>query len=293
MSYRKFSFAGVLLCLLNLLCFPGFANTDLPQVPGCFGLQCSGGNGYLAIRVDVPEGLALDGVVWYNNDASVVFPQILAGTGFEDGPGEFTSFAVVADSISGSSEAWNETRFDLPVGASLDALYLVFKFPEGEFTGNGLGGGPAIGYYAESSGGEGWVSAEGLDWAALQVAHRFAVEPLFVPFEEGMALKQLKPEAAEQCNVPESAFLSAGPNPFNPKVNIKFGLPAAGRIDLSIYDLRGAKIYTLVSGGFEAGDHSVIWLGTDTNGQQVASGIYFAHLHTPTKDLTQRLTLVR
>ena len=81
-------------------------------------------------------------MTWYNNDGSVVFPQILAGTGYASGPGLVADALPVATQVSGGSLAWSEVTFSEPVVASLGHLYLMFEFPEGPgFTAAGLGGG--------------------------------------------------------------------------------------------------------------------------------------------------------
>ena len=76
--------------------------------------------------------------------------------------------------------------------------------------------------------------------------------------------------------VPDRYYLSANyPNPFNLSTMIKFGLPVAGRVDLSIYNVVGQKVVTLVDEDYEAGHHLVSWNGLNTKGQPVSSGIYF------------------
>jgi hypothetical protein len=64
------------------------------------------------------------------------------------------------------------------------------------------------------------------------------------------------------------------PNPFNPATKIKFQLPEAQNVKLTIYDMRGSKIRTLVNTNYPAGEHVVSWDATDNNGNRVASGLY-------------------
>jgi hypothetical protein len=68
------------------------------------------------------------------------------------------------------------------------------------------------------------------------------------------------------------------PNPFNPETTIKFQLPQAGEVIVTIYDVYGREVKTLVRGQWASGVHSVIWDGTDHHGQGVASGMYFYHI---------------
>jgi len=70
------------------------------------------------------------------------------------------------------------------------------------------------------------------------------------------------------------------PNPFNPETTILFSSPKAGRINISIYNIKGQKITTLVSENLRIGLHKVIWNGKDENDNLVSSGIYFYKIET-------------
>lgn len=72
------------------------------------------------------------------------------------------------------------------------------------------------------------------------------------------------------------------PNPFNPETNVGFNLKQASHVRLQIYNLRGQKVKTLMSGWKAAGDHSTVWDGTDSDNQPVGSGVYFYKLETQT-----------
>ena len=83
------------------------------------------------------------------------------------------------------------------------------------------------------------------------------------------------------------------PNPFNPQTKIDFALPREARVELKIYDVRGALVRTLVSGNLDAGNHSVIWQGHDDRDQRVPSGVYFYRLQTGNDVLTKRMTMIK
>lgn len=70
------------------------------------------------------------------------------------------------------------------------------------------------------------------------------------------------------------------PNPFNPDTNIAFNVKKLGKVELSLYNIRGQKITTLVREEMKPGNHTVIWNGEDKHGRTVASGVYFARLKT-------------
>jgi len=63
------------------------------------------------------------------------------------------------------------------------------------------------------------------------------------------------------------------PNPFNPETTIPFALPTRANVKLSVYDLLGREVATLVNGTMEAGSHTVNW-----NASDLSSGVYFYRL---------------
>jgi len=85
----------------------------------------------------------------------------------------------------------------------------------------------------------------------------------------------------ESSSIPKQYKLAQNyPNPFNPKTTIRFTLLKAERVDLSIYNILGQKVTTLINGEKEAGNHQVEWDATDEKGTAVTSGIYFYRIET-------------
>ena len=72
------------------------------------------------------------------------------------------------------------------------------------------------------------------------------------------------------------------PNPFNPKTIISFGLPVSTELNISVYNLMGQKISTLISGYFSEGFHTVTWDGVSDDGFHVSSGVYLYTIETET-----------
>jgi len=83
------------------------------------------------------------------------------------------------------------------------------------------------------------------------------------------------------------------PNPFNPSTQILFSMPQAGKVSLTIYNLLGQKIMTLVDGTLAAGTHTVSWNGRDARGVQLPSGVYFYSLKTSNFTATKRMILMK
>jgi len=70
----------------------------------------------------------------------------------------------------------------------------------------------------------------------------------------------------------------AGPNPARANSRLRYSLPSAARVDLSILDVSGRMMTTLVDGEGTAGVHEVGWNGTTRDGSACAPGVYFARL---------------
>ena len=83
------------------------------------------------------------------------------------------------------------------------------------------------------------------------------------------------------------------PNPFNPQTRINFELPQSGIATLTIYDVRGRRVRSLVAEELHAGPHARTWDGTDDDGRRVASGVYLYHLSTRLHAATNRMLLLQ
>jgi len=68
------------------------------------------------------------------------------------------------------------------------------------------------------------------------------------------------------------------PNPFNPTTTIKFALPKSSNVNLEIYNILGRRVTTLINEQLDAGYHTVKWNSTDSEGRDVATGVYFYRL---------------
>jgi hypothetical protein len=75
--------------------------------------------------------------------------------------------------------------------------------------------------------------------------------------------------------VPQSFVLHQNyPNPFNPITQIKYELPKALLVNITIYDMIGRQIRTLINNQQTAGYKSVLWNATNDAGQPVSAGLY-------------------
>ncbi|GEM_PF-2440676 len=83
------------------------------------------------------------------------------------------------------------------------------------------------------------------------------------------------------------------PNPFNPLTTISFTLPERMHVNLSIYDLEGRLIKTLLDETLPAGFKNTTWDSKNSRGRAVSSGIYFYRLIAGKKVMTKKMVLLR
>ncbi|MGB2698534.1 MAG: FG-GAP-like repeat-containing protein, partial [Candidatus Zixiibacteriota bacterium] len=83
------------------------------------------------------------------------------------------------------------------------------------------------------------------------------------------------------------------PNPFNPETIIEYVLPEDTQVKLSIYNILGQHIRTLIDGHQKTGCETVTWDGTDQAGRELSSGIYFYKLKTASFIEVKKMLLLR
>lgn len=80
--------------------------------------------------------------------------------------------------------------------------------------------------------------------------------------------------------IPDEFRLYANyPNPFNPITTIRYDLPEATDIKLTVYHINGQKVSTLIDAHQSAGQKSFIWDGRNDAGQRVSSGTYICKIY--------------
>ena len=105
-------------------------------------------------------------------------------------------------------------------------------------------------------------------------------------------VQQMSDEILE--NIPSTFSLSQNyPNPFNPVTKLDYNLPLRSKVNISIYNVLGQEIKTLVNGVKEYGYHSTTWNGQDNVGREMASGVYFARITSQGFTKTRKMLLVK
>ncbi len=90
-----------------------------------------------------------------------------------------------------------------------------------------------------------------------------------------------------------TALAGAYPNPFNPMTTVKFSLAREQHVRLTVFDAQGRVVTELADGVFAAGEHPVVWRGTDVTGRGVASGTYLFLMECEDGVRSSKAVLVR
>jgi len=110
-----------------------------------------------------------------------------------------------------------------------------------------------------------------------------------------------RPDGSEVTSMPATATAPVGafhleqnyPNPFNPATAIRFTLPEAGPVTLTILDVQGRQVRTLLQETRPAGAQEVRWNGRDAQGNIAAAGVYLARLEADGGIRTIKMVLMK
>lgn len=83
------------------------------------------------------------------------------------------------------------------------------------------------------------------------------------------------------------------PNPFNPATRINYSLPKGTHVKLTVFDVNGQEVESLVNKFQEGGNYEVTWDGTDRHGSRVASGFYYYKIETDFASQYRRMLLLK
>ncbi|MFQ5649776.1 MAG: tandem-95 repeat protein [bacterium] len=106
--------------------------------------------------------------------------------------------------------------------------------------------------------------------------------------------KTLHGPVSVEVAAPQSFAVSQNyPNPFNPETRLRFQLPHSGRVSLTVYNVLGRAVRTLLDERKDAGFYLMTWDGRDDGGQLVGSGIYYYQILFGGSRYTGKMILMR
>ncbi len=83
------------------------------------------------------------------------------------------------------------------------------------------------------------------------------------------------------------------PNPARDATSLSYRLPGPQSVRITVHDLRGRLVRTVVDGRAGEGDHVMQWDGCDMHGKQVPAGVYFVNLQSEAGSVSQRVVMAR
>ena len=111
---------------------------------------------------------------------------------------------------------------------------------------------------------------------------------------ENAAVKNVVVRIVEGSAQPKEFALSQNyPNPFNPTTRLTVEMPKTAILDVSVFDVLGRKINTLLQGEQSAGYHTVEWNGTDAQGLAVPTGMYFVRMTSEEFNTVRKIMLLK
>jgi hypothetical protein len=101
-------------------------------------------------------------------------------------------------------------------------------------------------------------------------------------------------ESTSNVNIPVFFnFHQNYPNPFNPVTTLRYDLPEAAMVNITIYDMMGRIVKNLVSSQQNAGYKSIQWDATNNTGQPVSAGLYLYTIQAGQYQQTKKMVLLK
>jgi len=168
-----------------------------------------------------------------------------------------------------------------------------------------------------TDGGGSWTNLETLtvgtdSWSQVQIP-LLGIVPLTSAMQLRFVAEDLPPNQYVEAGVDDVVFASTAtaappvvaarlelalerpaPNPFRESTQVAFALPRAGRVSLTVHDVAGRRVATLLAADrLGAGRHRAAWDGRDDRGRAAAPGVYFARLVTDEGTLSRKMAFLR
>ena len=126
-------------------------------------------------------------------------------------------------------------------------------------------------------------------------SHRFDTPPFVTTDHMGfrvVAREQL--DTKQELLLPETFALHQNyPNPFNPVTTLRYDLPENAMINITIYDMLGREVKTLINQTQDSGFKSVIWDATNDYGKPVSAGVYLYQIQAGEFVQTKKMVLLK
>lgn len=226
------------------------------------------------VRHDAPQETYLHRVEFWATDATTDVDVFVYDT-FSGGV--LSGLLASSPNHSFAEPGYHHVELASPLGLALGQdVYIAVKFTNQSYTYP-----LAVDTDGPAASNRSWISPTGSGWASLygnsaDVTIRARTSTALVLALEGVDGGDDEVPVAEGSS--RLHLDAAWPNPFNPHTNLRYTLPRDGNVVVTIVDLQGRLVRTLVDGPQTAGEHQVSWDGTGNDGRSVSSGPYLGRV---------------
>ena len=125
--------------------------------------------------------------------------------------------------------------------------------------------------------------SEGKEWGSIAVEYsqgsgNYSQNAIMILSRFDVLTTSVDPDALKTAAPQAFRLVQNYPNPFNPETTIEFHLPGKSQVELTIFDLNGTEVRTLIRESRASGYHRIQWDGRDRAGRRLASGMYVYQL---------------
>ena len=181
----------------------------------------------------------------------------------------------IATAVIQSSElvqGWNTVELQTPYTFADGKFYITFVNVNNSSL-IGLDTDTNNNYYLSTDQGESWT---------VQTNGNLMVRALVINGDVDNYNEEIAPVVSNVNNYP---------NPFNPQTTINFNMSKAGKANVTVYNIKGQLVKTILNDNVKAGTQTVVWNGTDSQNKSVASGVYFFRVKTDNQTINKKMVL--
>lgn len=274
---------------------------------------------YTSNLPDTPERFAgFDAVVWTTgqNQSQTIGPSLqdnliqyldgggrlfVSSHGYLNHQGTGSALAAYLGVTSFSQEAQCPSATGVASDPIGDGLNLTMAYPFPDFADALTGLGPNTTVWLNGANGDVGVRTDNGTFRSVFMSAAFeGVQAADEDLVMGRILAWLtEPTGGTGVTpIPSAAPLALSlsqnaPNPFSGSTSLRFAVPNAGPVKLSVYNVGGRKVVDLVNRAMDAGTYSADWDGRDSHGARVAGGVYFYRLTAGGESLTKEMVRLR
>jgi uncharacterized delta-60 repeat protein len=111
--------------------------------------------------------------------------------------------------------------------------------------------------------------------------------------KEQIAKSNLVGQGFSLANIYPFMLYQNSPNPFNSQTAIRYSIPRECNVSLSIYDISGKLVKTLINETMNVGVYTLSWNGNDNDGRKVGQGVYFYILKTAGEEMQKKMLMLK